>query len=98
MVYADVPEHEGFEKGEVPEPRPTTTDGWLARISDQLQVFVDAINDAREDDEDVDTGDTGADVTGADASADADAKPDADDKPDPKKTAAAKKTAEVKGD
>jgi hypothetical protein len=49
MVYADVPEHEGFEAGEVPEKlpaTPTATDQWLARISGQLQDLVDGVRSA----------------------------------------------------
>lgn len=47
MVYADVPEHEGFADGDAPvrEERPrivSPTDEWLARISGQLQHLIDA--------------------------------------------------------
>lgn len=89
MVYADVPEHEGIADGTAPEkaPRPISTDEWLARISDQLQVFVDAIQAAQEDDDQDDSGDP----------ADVPADPKADEKADPKKTTPAKR-AEVKGD
>lgn len=103
MVYADVPEHEGFHDGtaEPTSPSPVSTNEWLERISNQLQVFVDAINDAREgaDDPDDDTDAPEKPETPADG---ADAKP-ADDKGGDKSPApAAKKTtaskAEVKGD
>lgn len=63
MVYADVPEHEGFEKKGAREAyeaeqaeRPTSTDEWLERISDQLQVFVDAIDAAQAEEDGADSG------------------------------------------
>lgn len=88
MVYENVPEHEGLNDGEVSEkaPRPISTDGWLERISDQLQVFVDAINAAREDD-----GTPSDDGAG-------DTPPAEPEKPATPAKKAASKTTEVKGD
>ena len=58
MVYAEVPEHAGLNDGQAQqEPRPVTTDGWLERISDQLQVFVDKLQELT--DEDADGGEDG---------------------------------------
>lgn len=116
MVYADVPEHEGFnednpaDREQLPAT-PTPTDEWLARISGQLQVFVDAINAAREDDEDgtddhdkqpdsgssADTPAAGGDPAGGQGQTE---KTGGDDKPAPAKktTAAPAKRTEVKGD
>lgn len=127
MTYENVPEHAGFEgvslgDGEetaasVEDRRPlvvTSTDEWLARISDQLQSFADLIDEVRAESEDdessevVGSPDSGSDEGGAETKGDDKsagspdpAAPPADATPAAAKKAAAtpaKKTTEVKGD